>query len=593
MGLASFGTQTYLLAAGIGVTSGGNTRTMIAHFLPVGQSSPLTSTNVLPTVLSGNTALFSSVTTFAPFPFVDLNGNQLYSVFVNMGMRESAMPRAFGKFAGLYALTFDGTNYHIADMSFYDALGTGPTPTTAGDPPPATASNAVVLNFRGIAVYNAHLFGWGFDNSDATNGNGPNRLMFSNPGNPFKWGDDNIGTSGTARAFTDSDAIIVGGGGEIIRGAYDYKGRLWIGTNRQLHWLAGDGRDSFAENTSSVLQSENVVSANAMVEGPDGLLYGCSTTGLWQLTVLMYGNTAVEKPYQKLYDYKGLSNGYWDLMWSDATRSGDFPGTSNYEFIWMYADPIQQEVCVVIPFCSIANGFGFGSDTVVIHYNVRTGGFTRQTFEGSTFTAGMYLKPQSTAHGGLYLAGGSTTIQRYGDTGTSGQGVPVLATGATWTHGPYAPFGADGVGVMRRCYAVFAWEGASVDIQWNATLLVDDAPIDTISVAISATSPTVFHDGDYWLDISGTDPNLGNATAGSLIPATQSWVYKRWRASTSTWVPVPGAGGQKGNRATLPIDFHNQTRGTRVAIQFAQISAGERWQVEGFGVSPALVQEAL
>jgi hypothetical protein len=237
--------------------------------------------DVVPPVLAFNAVNYTQdpQITAAAFSYVSGAGAshpnlQQRLLFINLGARYPHLsPRDM---PGLFVMYWDGGGYGYWPIGLFDALGTGPLGEFN------TGNKASQLFFRGIAAYNNHLFGFGFDNSEAASGEGPNRLMFSNVGNPLKWGNDNIAAPGANRFFTDSDAITVGGSGEVITALCASRARLWIGTSRGLHYLAGYGRDSFiTDGTTPVAKAMDVVGPNALIEGPDGVLYGVSSKGLW------------------------------------------------------------------------------------------------------------------------------------------------------------------------------------------------------------------------------------------------------------------------------------------------------------------------
>lgn len=309
-------------------------------------------------------------------------------------------------------------------------------------------------------AYGAYIAG-AKDFAMVGNGDGPNRVMFSNLGRPLRWGNDK-GTSGTDRAFVDSDAIVLGDAGEIIRHAIVWSGKLIFGTNKGLHYIAGYGRDSFlTDGANPIMRSFNVIGGN-LIEGPDKCLYGVGDQGLWCLTEL----GGIPKPlFDQLRDYSGRSTGYWDLIWTDVTRAATYPGTTNQDLVWTAVDWDRMQVVIGIPWCSIANGYGYGTDTVILKYHVRNGGFTRQQFAGVQYTAAGYFRAQAQQAAMKFLGtptSGEAQVKRYGfnqalaysprDTDVPASAVVKL--------GPYAPFGADGRGVARRMYLVFSVEGA-------------------------------------------------------------------------------------------------------------------------------------
>jgi hypothetical protein len=428
--------------------------------------------------------------------------------------------------------------------------------------------------------------------------------MFSNLGNPFKFGNDNQAASGD-RFFTDSDAIVIGEVGEEIRAALAWRGKLWIATNRELHYLAGYGRESFqTDGVVGVHRTEHACGPHGLCEGPDGLLYGLSASGLWAFD----GSGAPERLYRKLRDFAGRSPGWFDCLWTDTTRAAGYPGQTNLDLAWLVSVPEAQQVWCVIPYCDSVAGYGFGSDTVVIKYHVLTGGFTKQTFPGVALVHGAYVRQTPTARGGLYVletngsGSGRATVRRYAAKATqaTAPAVPATTPAATIRTIPYAPFGPDGAGICRKVLLTLAWESAaSLPLHLVLGATVDDESVASCRLSIAPVSPEslalVNAEGDLWLDTSGTDAAIGVGTAGAAIAAGADYVLKRYRLGA--WTKVYGAGGQKGARATVPVAFPPR-RGTRVQVSVAldtttATPAAGRFQLEGLGLAPAPLQESI
>lgn len=516
--------------------------------------------------------------TAAPFAFVNSAlmapaNTQARLLFICLGSRyPSLSPRDM---PGLYVMVYAGGGlYGYQPIGKFDALGTGPQGEFGG-----LGNKSVQLFFRGIAAYNNHLFGFGFDNSEATTGDGPNRLMFSNVGNPYKWGNDNQAAAGTNRFFTDSDAISVGGAGEVITALCNSRGRLWIGTNRGLHYLAGYGRDSFiTDGTTAVAKSMDVVGPNALCEGPDGVLYGVSSKGLWSyrgglVPAYAASRTEVELIFDKLRTFDEKSPGYWDVM----NVGSVIPGSFVIDRIWLRSDKKRQQVWMVIPGVNAATGNTAGNDTIIVKYHTRSGGFTRQIILGKIWMPGFDFDSGTTVADHFIIpqyANPQTTV----DYGT---GVP--STGQVVRFGPYAPFGPDTAGVCRVFWLTCSWPDAgALPITFTLQPFVDGASMGTNTITIGAAAPGAPADGDTWLDTSGTDTNLGNATAGAIIPATNSYVQKRWKASWNKWVYTSRGGGQLGTRATIPVPF-SAVPGVRLEFLLTCASA-ERVQIEGIAL---------
>lgn len=520
--------------------------------------------------------------TSAPFAFVSgptgtPANAQLRLLFINLGARfPTVSPK---EMPGLYVMIWTGAVYNYNPIGLYDALGTGIVGEFAG------GNQAKQLYFRGIAAYNNHLFGFGFDNSDTTNGEGPNRLMFSNVGNPLKWGNDNQNAAGVNRSFSDTDAITVGGSGEVITALCTSRGKLWIGTNRGLHYLSGYGRDSFVtDGTTAVAKSMDVVGPNAMCEGPDGVLYGVSSKGLWSyrgglVPSYAVSRTEVELIFDKLRAFDGTSPGYWDVMNGGSV----IPGSLVIDRIWLRSDKRNQQVWMVIPGVNATTGTGAGSDTIVIKYHTRSGGFTRQIILGKVWMPGFDFDAGTTVSDHLI-------IPQYGDAQTTvdyGTGAP--STGQVVRFGPYTPFGPDDQGVCRVLYLTARWPDAgALPVTFTLTPILDGITLALNNIVIGPTQPATPLDGDTWLDTSGSDANLGNASGDSIVPITNSFVQKRWKLSWNKWVYVSRGGGQLGTRATIPVPFQAYPC-TRVEFLMT-CSSAERIQIEGIALQASQTQ---
>jgi len=512
--------------------------------------------------------------TFAAFPFVDRLGVQQRPLIFCPSAREGVLPHD-----GLPTVCLKDSGA-ATTLLICDWLGTG-----SGQVNEAVAGTKNKSIYpRGVAGYNGHLMLWGFDNK-AVDGEGANRLMFSNTGNPTKIGND-PGPAGVDRDFLDTDAINIGAAGEIIRAGYSWAGKFWIGTNRELHYLAGYGRDSFITNgTVGIRKSRNVIGPHCMIEGPDGLLYGVSSEGLWG-----FDGSAVEPLYRRVVDFRGKSLGWWDLIWQDATRATTYPGRTNQDLVWMLCDPDAMQVWVVIPWCNAAAGYGYGTDTVIIKFHVQTGGFTRQVFTGKILPHGSLIKRESSLPTRRYILDSqivTNNVKVYGAKADASVS-PILPTALPdVTFGEYAPYGVDDDGVTRRVYLTVSWDAAaSLPIVFLATPFTDQEQLGAVRVSIQVAAPGAPADGDLWLDTSNTDTNIGNSVAGAIVPAAGDYVLKRWIASWAKWVVVPTGGGQLGTRATIPIAFR-AVPAMRFKIRLQTTSAAGRYQIEGLGLDPS------
>jgi len=509
-------------------------------------------------------------------------GIEINISLICLGAREGFAPNSNAAF-GLYVAAITKTSGVISAIAIgqFNALGTG----TLGDGTGAdTGTKAQQLYFRGVIDYNNHVFGWGFDSADTTNGDGPSRVMFCNLGKPLKWGNDNQGAVGVDRNFTDSDAIVLGDAGEIVRGAIKLFGKLFFGTNKGLHFIAGYGRDSFlTDGSTPVMNAFNVVGPHALIEGPDKLMYGVSDQGLWS-----FDGAGVPTPlFQKLVDFAGHSTHWWDLIWTDASAAVADPGRTNQDLVWTAVDWDRHQVLVGIPWCNAEAGYGRGEDTVVIKYHVLTGGFTRQVFVGVQYTAAAYSRRQGQTPDVRFMGTATTnaaTIQRYAYKATAAS-IPIMPTLLpVATFGYYAPFGPDGRGSLKRIYLVLSWErAASLPIVFRITTTWDDALSDDFILTLDTAAPAAPATDDLWLDTSLADANIGNSLAGALISAFPAALLRRWDGSA--WQQLPGV-GSNGLRATirLPLSPRN---GTRFTVTAECTAAAGRFQLEGLGEKPA------
>ena len=527
------------------------------------------------------------VVTGYPWPGVWTLPNGMTTEKVNvaffcLGAREGFAPKgsaAFGLYVAVQVVN-SGNPFTVFPISSFTALGAGPYGDgTLYSGSADVGTHAQQLYFRGVIAWNDFLFGWGFDSTDAANGDGPARVMFCNLGLPLKWGNDNLAAVLTNRAFTDSDAIILGDAGEIVRGAIMWAGKLWFGTNQQLHYIAGYGRDSFlTDGATPVQKAFNIVGPTAMLEGCDRALYGVSDQGLWRTR----DGASFEALFRKLVDFDGKSLGYWDCIWTDLTQvQNSYPGQTNQDLVWMVNDRDRRQVVIGIPWCSMANGYGYGLDTCVIKFHVDSNGFTRQWFPGVQYTAAAFLRREGQQRDvDLYgtATAGQATVSYYGYEATQASSAVLPSSLPVVTMGPYAPFGPDGRGQLKRLYATVAWENAScLPLVFQVTPYVDQQASDTFALTIGPTAPTSPVANDLWLDTSETDTNLGNGTAGAITPAFGEYLLRAW-ASGGFWRQLCGL-GTNGRRATIRMPLNART-GTRLSVKFQTLSANGRFQWE-------------
>lgn len=508
------------------------------------------------------------IVTMASMPAV-IAGAQAYATLIAIAARAFRDPNVA---PGLYLVT---NGVSVAAISTYPSLGLG------------TARKQ--LYPRGVFTYNGHAFIFGFDNN-STDKSGPTRVMFSNIFDPTMWGNDTNPSGGVNRAFTDSDAITLAGEAMAIRAGYVWAGKAWLGTNRGLHYLEGYGRESFASNGAvAVRATKNVIGQNAMIEGPDGLLYGVGDEGLWS-----FDGSRTEPLYRKLRDFNGKSIGFWDLIWTVASITNTYPGPTNQDLVWMVSDVETMQVWIVIPYCDATAGFGSGSDTVIIKYHTQTGGFTRQVFTGIKLTAGMITRrePGSPPQRFAGVVSGVNSIEKYGYKATPTTAAALPAALPAVTFGEYALYGPDGVGVYKGGELTLRWEAsASLPLVFTATPTVDGEVGAATTITIKTTAPGAPANGDIWVDTSGTDTNIGNGTAGAIVPAhAGDYLVKRWVTGWAKWVVM--GGGQQGTRVTIPIAWIAM-RGTRLSVALACTTLTGRFQLEGFGFLPKPIRSSL
>lgn len=530
------------------------------------------------------------VVTFATLPYV-FGGEQTWLTLAALSARQ-AFPTRQG--IGLYVVVTDpsaGPAISVLPISAFDALGTGPDGEFSG------GSNSQQLFPRLVLAYNGHILLAGFDSSDAATGDGPNRVMFSNINQPLKYGfdaaEDDI-LSGDAdpsdRAFVDSDAILIGGAGVIVRAMTVWAQRAWVGTNEGLYFIEGYGRDSFKNNGASpVAGTQNVVGPHALIEGPDRLLHGVGDNGHWT-----FDGAETTDVGAKLRDFSSKSFGYWDLIWTDPFRTlASYPGQTNQDLVWMMADNELGQVLIGIPYCNATVGWGAGSDTVVLKYHVKTGGYTRQVFTGKIILSAAQFRREHTADKQRFFGGTATLgtlIAKYREKASPADS-PVLASPLPdVTFGEYAPFGPNGVGVMRKRYLTIAWEVSFAIPTFVFSIMptIDGQAMASAVLTISPNSPASPQDGDRWVDTSGTDTNIGNGTAGDIVRAnSRDYLVKVWKASFGKWMPV--GGGAQGTRVTVPITL-DYARGSRLKVRVQCTAADHRFQIENFSEDPTAIR---
>jgi hypothetical protein len=573
-----------ILAVGYGLNAAAARRFLLGYVHPSG-SEGTNLTNVA--AVNATLAVPDDIpmVTFVRYPFV-IGTAQVNLLLICVAAREHVWDMA--TYPGLYAEWgySDGVTPHVFQHSRidnWDSLGTGPNGRFAG------GTQAQPLYPYWIAAYNDHVFYAGFDNTPA-NKRGPNRLGFSQARNPLAYGDDNIAPSGD-RDFSDTDAYTVGGAGEILRAGTSWNGKLALGTSEDLHFLEGTGRDYFAINfATGQRKSVHVLGPHGLIEGPDGVLYGVSKYGLWG-----YDGSPPDQVGRQLINPWTKSVGWWDLIWQDGSAAArGTAGPTNQDLVWTAR--VGREIWIGIPFCNASTGVGKGTDTVIVRYNVDTGGFARQVFTGKTILGARPLDGAADHDGrlGVPVATSDTAnqIKRYARKSAVSDSPIMPAVLPKVTFGEYAPYGPNGVGTLRRLPLTLSWESASaLPLAFSATLSVDQQDVATYKLSIRATAPSSPATGDLWLDTSGTDAVIGVANSSPLHAAAADFVLKQWDAPRAAWRHLPGAGG-KGTRATIPLTFPG-VRGTRIKLRLVCDTGTGRYQLEGLGQKPTALKESV
>lgn len=483
--------------------------------------------------------------------------NSANQLLVNFGAREG---NAIGSGPGLYRVTLDNiggvATLALVPISSFDALGTGIRSEEF-----AGGTHGVQLHFRGIFKYGPLVCGFGQGTASGGSANGDNRLMFSNIARPLKWGRDDTAATGD-RAYRDIDAVIIGAAGEIIRAGVEWRGRGWVGTNRELHWFSGYGVDSFVTDGTRSAFRQNVLGPHCLIEGPDTLLHGVGSQGHW-----VFDGAEFSLEGRRLLRFDGTSNGYWDLITA-----------TNQDLVWLMRDDAMQQVWIVIPRCNATLGYGDGTDTVILKYDVRSGGYTRQVHLNRGLTAGCYI-PRDAGYPEVRAIADERDLIRqvklYGRRPTPAT-LPIMTPGTPVWRVVRAPGGPEGKATVGWVHLTIGWaQAASLPLVFDLQMIVDDEALETVRLTIGATAPVAPATGAVWMDTSGTDTNLGVGCAGTLVGAHGDYVVKLW--SGRGWLVM--GGGQKGLRGTVSVPF-TAAVGTRFALVCTQVTATGRYQIE-------------
>jgi hypothetical protein len=348
-------------------------------------------------------AQFSGVYKYRPPP---AGPNALVNVFlVNIGAREGF---AANLAPGLYAVMAipPSPNLFAFAISRFDSLGTGERGEYAYDNAVA-GTKGKQLYFRGIAAFNSFALGWGYDSSDTTDADGPARLMFSNVGKPLKWGNDNKGAAPPiAISPTRTRSSSATWASAFARGS---PGAAASGSAR-----VGSCTTSLATVGTRSSPTAPIPSRRARTSSAARARRGAGSAALWDRRsgLWAFDGGSFERHHKRLRNFAGHSLGWWDLIWTDRTRADAYPGKTNADLVWMTVDWDLEQVIVGIPWCNAAAGYGYGTDTVLVKFHTRTGGFTRQVFAGVQYTAGDYVRREGQFNAAKFLGTATAGTRR-------------------------------------------------------------------------------------------------------------------------------------------------------------------------------------
>jgi hypothetical protein len=392
--------------------------------------------------------------------------------------------------------------------------------------------------------------------------------MFSNLGNPLKWGNDNIALS--------ARIALLGHRRDSRRrlGRSHHRAALRAGQTLDRH----QPRTALASGLRPRLVHHRRHDVGRQLAGRHRPERARGRPGQESLRLLvaralgLVDGELVEHIYRKLVDpnetlARLLGS---DLVRRDA-RGGTYPGRTNADLVWLLSVPSLNQLWVVIPFCNAAAGAGFGSGHR--HHQVphATGGFTRQVFLNKSFTSWRRRQAERGQPDTILFVNSPAVPTRTRSTAIASarrRRSPAAAP-MSIVAGEYSPFGPDGSGVCREAFLTLSWENvAALPVVVTLTPFVDQQQLENVVLSIQAAAPGRSGDGDLWLDTSNTDTNLGNSTAGAY-PAAGDYVLKRWMNELGQVGDRARRRRREGHARDVPIAFR-PVRGTR--IKFAAAS---------------------
>ncbi len=239
-----------------------------------------------------------------------------------------------------------------------------------------------------------------------------------------------------------------------------------------------------------------------------------------------------------------------------------------------------------IPFCDATLGYGRGEDTVVLKYHPRTGGFTRQVYEGVIYNAAGYFREEGNKPATRWMLTGDVgqvLVQRYAYQATDATSPVMPDPLPTFSAGPYALFSPDGAGVVPRAYLTLSWlSAASLPLVFTILVTMDGVTVSNYTLTVGPTAPVAPVQGDVWVDTSGTNTSIGNASAGLNIPADGGNLA--FIRNASAWIHLAGLGATN-TRQTIPLPLTRKS-GARIMVTATCTGAAGRFTVEGLGWEP-------
>jgi hypothetical protein len=199
------------------------------------------------------------------------------------------------------------------------------------------------------------------------------------------------------------------------------------------------------------------------------------------------------------------------------------------------------------------------ADTVIIKYNVLTGGFTRQVFLNKSFHFSGVVVKRSAVNPDTILFVNSpavpdaNTIYRYRFRATPG--VASCCTNVD-RRGRVLAVRPDGLRRLPRSVPdALVGERRALPIVVTLTPFVDQQQLENVVLSIQAAAPGAPADGDLWLDTSAPTPTSGTRQRARSFQQLADYVCSSAGSRLGEMGDRPGGGGEKGTRATIPIAF--------------------------------------